>query len=74
MVFQANGVNKALASESRMCEKKHIVVFNGAYSYVQNKTTGDVIPLRRKNGVWLLEVRVEKHPKPTEGFTGQASR
>jgi hypothetical protein len=74
MVFQVTGVNKALASVSRMCEKGHIVVFNWAYSYMQNKTSGDVIPLKQKNGVWLLEVWVEKHPKPTEGFTGQASR
>jgi hypothetical protein len=63
MVFQVTGVNKTLASVSRICEKGHVVIFDGDDSYILNKTSGEVIPMRHRNGVWLLEVWVEKKPK-----------
>ncbi len=62
ITFQVTGVNKALASVSRICDKGHRVVFDSGQSFIQNKMTGDVLPLRRKNGVWVLEVWAPKKP------------
>jgi hypothetical protein len=60
MTFQVTGVNKALASVSRICDRGHRVVFDQGGSFIQNKKTGDTIPLQRKHGVWVLEVWAEK--------------
>ena len=62
MAFQVTGVNKVLASVSRMNEKGHVVVYDGDNSYIQNKATGEQVPMKKRNGVWVLEVWVEKSP------------
>jgi len=73
MVFQVTTVNKALASVARMNEKGNTVVFDGESSYIQNKQTGEVIPLKKKQGTWVLEVWVEKEPVPEAGFGRQGT-
>jgi hypothetical protein len=67
ITFQVTGVNKALASVSRICDKGHRVVFDSGQSFIQNKLNGEVLPLRRKNGVWVLEVWVPKKPTQDSG-------
>ena len=71
MVFQVTTVNKALASVARMNEKGNVVVFDGDNSYIQNKVSGEVIPMKKKQGSWVLEVWVEKDPSKAAGFAGQ---
>ena len=73
MVFQVTTVNTALASVARMNEKGNIVVFDGESSYIQNKQTGEVIPLKKKQGTWVLEVWVEKEPAAEAGFGRQGT-
>ena len=73
MVFQATAVSKALASVARMNERGHVVVFDGESSYIQNKQSGEVIPLKRKQGTWVLEVWVEKEPAKEAGFCRQGA-
>ena len=71
MVFQVTTVNKALASVARMNEKGNVVVFDGENSYIQNKESGEVIPMKKKQGSWVLEVWVEKDPSKAAGFARQ---
>ena len=73
MTFQVTTVNKALASVARINEKGHIVVFDGENSYIQNKVTGEIIPLKKKQGTWVLQVWVEKEPRETQGFPRQGA-
>jgi hypothetical protein len=74
MVFQVTGANKTLASVSRICGKGHIVIFDGDNSYILHKTSGEVIPMRHRNGVWLLEVWVKRSPnKRVRVLAGKAS-
>jgi hypothetical protein len=40
-------------------------------SYVQSKVTGEVIPLRHRSGIWLIEVWVEKNPTNLVRGSGQ---
>ena len=70
MTFQVTAVNKALASVSRMCEKGHQVVFDPRGSYIKNIETGETIPMRPRNGVWVLDVWAEKRPTSSkaQGF------
>ena len=73
MTFQVTTVNKALASVARINEKGHIVVFDGENSYIQNKATGEIIPLKKKQGTWVLQVWVEKEPTEEQGFLRQGA-
>ena len=63
MRFQICDVTKTLASVSKICEKGHRVIFDDeAGSCIQHKSTGRVIPLEKKNGVYVLRAwRRNKH-------------
>ena len=65
MTFAVTGVHKALASVSRMVDGGARVVYDDEKhggSYIEYRANKEIIPLRRKNGVWILEVWVEKKP------------
>ena len=72
MVFQAAAVAKPLASVQKMNEAGHIVVFDGAESFVYNKVSGEVNMLRQEDGNFMLDVWV---PPPEvaikAGFVGR---
>ena len=56
MTFQAAPVSRALGSVKRMNESGHVVVFDGANSFIQNKTTGEINWLREENGNYLMDL------------------
>ena len=56
MTFQAAPVSRALGSVKRMNETGHVVVFDGADSYIQNKVTGEINWLREENGNYLMDL------------------
>jgi hypothetical protein len=39
-------------------------VLESVHSFIQDKSTGETIPLKRKHGVWVLEVWAERKPNP----------
>ena len=69
ITFQVTGVNKALLSVGRVCEKNQAVIFTPHWSYIQCLESGEVVPLKSKNGVWVLEVWAPKTPRAVAGFT-----
>lgn len=56
--FQVTGVNKPLASVSRILDQGNSVLFtrDGAGSCIINGTTGARIPIREENRVFVLDV------------------
>ena len=58
MSFSVGAVHKPLSAVSDICRKGNRVVFDDDGSYVQNKTTGDWTPIRRKKGVYVMTVWV----------------
>ena len=71
MTFQATTkVQKPLAAATRMTEKGNRIVLDGAgsESYIQNKQTGQKIPLSIENGVYMMQMSV----KPAAPSQGQA--
>ena len=58
MEFQVTDVHKALGSVSSMVRKGNRVVFDPEGSFVENIHTGDRMPLREDNGVYVLDVLV----------------
>ena len=69
MTFQACGVTKPLSAASSITAKGNRIVLDDASSesYIENKATGVKIPIRLKNGIYMLEIAVAQPP-----FTGQA--
>ena len=53
------GANKALLSVSQSVKKRNRVVFQEEGSYIENRTTGEVLPLREENGMYMLKVWVQ---------------
>ena len=71
MTFQATTkVQKPLAAATRITEKGNRIVLDGAASesYIQNKQTGQQIPLSIENGVYMMQMLV----KPVAPLQGQA--
>ena len=70
MTFQATTkVQKPLAAATRITEKGNRIVLDGvgSESYIQNKQTGQKIPLSIENGVYMMQMLVKPAP-----FQGQA--
>ena len=63
---QITKVNKALLSVSQVCGKDHRVVFDKVESYIEDKVTGERIPLEEKNGTYSLLCWVRNGPNDTE--------
>ena len=58
MVFQVCDVMRALAAVARVVDKGNRVVFD-AESYMQHKTSGKTIPIRRKGRSFVIDVVME---------------
>ena len=69
MRFQITNVKKPLAAVSRIIQAGHKAVFDADGSYLQNKSTGEIIPLREKNGLFVLDAKIFK-PGVESGFQG----
>ena len=63
---QVTNVKRPLMSVSRICDGGHRVVFESDGGYIQNKSSGVKIPLRRDRNVYRLSVTV-----PRSGFARQ---
>ena len=56
MKFLDADVKRPLASVAAMVDEGNRVIFASQNSYVENVATGERIPMRRKNGVFVLEL------------------
>ena len=56
MTAQVTEVNKALLSVSKLAAKGCRTVFDEGNSYIENKATGDWIPLEERNGMYFLKM------------------
>ena len=75
MQFRLANVTKALGAVSSVCDKGNRVVFDSEGSYVELKREGRRIPLRRQNGVYVMDVWVGGGKAKTETrFRRQAWR
>ena len=56
VTFQVVNVNKALGSVSTMVRNGNKVVFDASGSYIENKMTKDVLLLREREGVYVVDM------------------
>ena len=56
MAFQVANVNKALESVAKMVRNGNRVVFDASGSYVENKMKNDMLWLRERDGVLVVDV------------------
>ena len=49
-------MSRALGSVKRINESGHVVAFDGANSFIQNKITGEINWLREENGNYLMDL------------------
>ena len=54
-------VSKVLASVAWICECNNRVVFDDDGSYIEDKATGRRTPMQKKNGVYVVEMRVKRN-------------
>ena len=69
MTFQATTkVQKPLAAATRIAEKGNRIVLGdiNSESYIQNKKTGEKIPLNIENGVYMVEMLIKPTPFPRQ--------
>ena len=65
LTAQVTEVNKALLSVSKIVGKGCKVVFDREESYIENKSSGEWIPLEERNGMYVLKMWIGKdqsHP------------
>ena len=60
MTAQVTEVNKALLSVSKLAGKGCRVVFDEGNSFIENKTSGDWIPLEERNGMYFIKMWIAK--------------
>ena len=53
-------VSKVLASVSKICECGNRVIFDEAGSYIEDKHTGERTPLHKRNGVYVMNMKIRK--------------
>ena len=56
VLFQVADVSKPLVSVSAICENGNRVIFGRSGGVVQNLRTGNQIPFRRENGIYILSM------------------
>ena len=62
LLFQVARVNKPLCSVSKLIDDNMRVVFDKTGSYILNKTTGEVMRIKRERGVFVLEAFLPQNP------------
>jgi hypothetical protein len=58
LTMQITAVNKALMSVSKICDSGHEVIFTSEGGRMVNKTSGQVVPFQRVDGVYRMRLRV----------------
>ena len=71
MTFQRTNVNKALGSVSKMVVSGNRVVYDASGSYIENEMTKDMLWLRERDVVYVVEMMAalqgkEQKSKPLE--------
>ena len=79
VTFQVANVNKALGSVSKMVKNGNREVFDTSGSKIENKMTKDILWLRERDGVYVVDMMVappgrEKKSKPLFLRGGACSR
>ena len=59
MVFNVADVGKPLAAAGKVVEAGNRVVLDEGDSYIENKATGEKMPLRKEKGVYVFDVKFE---------------
>ena len=57
--FEVTGVHKVLLSVSVICDKGHEVYFNKTGGQIVNMTTGEIINMKRVNGVYVIRLKIK---------------
>ena len=60
MNIKVGPVHKALFCIADACDKNHRVVFDNGANYILDKSSGEVIPMRRKGKTYTFTVEVIK--------------
>ena len=60
MTARVPEVNKALLSVSKIVGKGCKVVFDKEESYIENKSSGEWVPLEERNGMYVLKMWIGK--------------
>ena len=68
VLFQIAEVGKPLVSVSAICELGNRVVFGRGGGVIQNLQTGHETPFIRKNGIYVLEMRILNEPAAPQPF------
>ena len=72
MKVQVCDVNKPLLSVRRVTAAGNRVVFEEGGGYIEDKTTGEKLWMREKDGMYILKLWVRRGgSKPEAGFTRQ---
>jgi len=69
MRSQVCDVNRALLSVHRCVQAGNKVVFAASGSYIEDETSGEVMPLKEQGGMYMLKLWVK-----AQGFGGQAEK
>ena len=70
MTFQVcDKINGPLGSVRRICEAGNRVVFDDEFGYIENKQTGMKTPLEKVQGVYYLNLWVQRSDFPGQGST-----
>jgi hypothetical protein len=60
MKAQVCEVNKPLMSVKRILQAGNRVIFDTEGSYIEDKETGEIMPLREEGGMFMLKLWVKK--------------
>ena len=66
-------VGKVLMSVAKVCESGYRVVFDEDGSYMEEKRSGQRTKLRKKNGVYVMNLRTETK-KEQQGWSGAGAQ
>ena len=53
-------VSKVLASVAKICECGNTVVFDEDGSYIKDKSTGKTMPIHKRDGVYVMDIKVPR--------------
>ena len=74
LTFQVADVSKTLASVSRICDKGNRVVFIKGGGVIQNLRTGIITPVRRRGGIYVLDLWLDRQQGRNGPFPRQGRR
>ena len=63
-------VSKVLASGSKICECGNTVVCDEDGSYIKDKKTGKKTQIHKRNGVYVMDIRMRNGPIVEQGSMG----